>query len=297
MIFHAWYFEKTWFFRKNEKSWFLKYHEMFEISYFFLPRPTYIIYVRKFLYCAKREPGTAQMGLRPAHDFSGMIFQGADTRKFAVISFSNIMDDFPNIMIFRAWRWHTICPKNFNELYIRWYVTLNLTSFIHFFFPPHRKKKRRKAMDRLKRLDSLSKCHACVTPFHDDDNYRLPSKGKTCEHRLCKSCIYTYHIHEYDPFKRRSRRHFQLNCPICHSQKSFHAKRPIIDLDLVRSLKKTKGFRKEIVLVHQQPWKIPVGAYAHLFERIGTCIETEEAVPFREELIRDVLLGLIQVHT
>jgi hypothetical protein len=162
-------------------------------------------------------------------------------------------------------------------------------------------------MEQLKRLDSMSECPACVTPFHDNPSpsessfkmsLRLPSRGKRCDHRLCKSCVYTHHIaaldNEQHRFRRRSQ--FHLDCPVCKSQNSFYAKRPVVDHDLVQALKGTKSFRKELVKIHQTPWNIPVGAFAHILERIGHSDEADRTLSFRHDLVHDVLQGLMQIH-
>lgn len=158
----------------------------------------------------------------------------------------------------------------------------------------------------------MSKCYACVTPFHDDPSpsemslrksLRLPSRGKRCDHRLCKSCVYTYHISALDKdqhqLQRRRRRGGQhhFDCPVCKSQNSFYGKRPIVDYELVYALKGTKGFREELVKIYQTPWSVPVGVYAHVLQRVGRSgDDPRETISFRHELIQDILQGLVQVH-
>ena len=148
-------------------------------------------------------------------------------------------------------------------------------------------------MDHLKHLDSLSECHLCVTPFEIsvDAPLRLPTRGKHCSHRICQCCILKFHIQVEN--KRR-----YLDCPACLSPKSFHAKRPKVDDDLCQALTAApKKLRQELITVHQQPWKLPLGIYSVLLERVGNWYGDESTKSHMTmSTMHGIVQGLLQVH-
>eukprot|EP00980_Cylindrotheca_fusiformis_P010419 scaffold2315_cov113-Cylindrotheca_fusiformis.AAC.12 len=179
------------------------------------------------------------------------------------------------------------------------------------------RKKLKYSMEKLKQLDLVSHCPACVMPFHDDASpssqlpinlLRLPCRGKHCDHRLCKSCIYTHYINALDQLilygsrtnQQQQHRH-HLDCPICKSRNAFYARRPTVDLELADELHRTKSFRRELIKIYQMPWKVPVGTYAHILAHIGRSPLNErtdrQSHSIRHELIKDILQELVlQVH-
>jgi hypothetical protein len=95
---------------------------------------------------------------------------------------------------------------------------------------------------------------------------------------------------------RRTGRRF-LDCPACLAPNSFHAKRPTIDQDLVQALELTKGgMRQELVQVHQQPWKLPLGVYPNLLERVANWKVESSNHNFAVATVQEILQGLLQVH-
>jgi hypothetical protein len=123
---------------------------------------------------------------------------------------------------------------------------------------------------------------------------KLPSRGRHCEHRLCKSCSYQTYFKSKEATIRT--RHSMMNCPICHTTRSFSGKRPTVDQDLLRGLRGSKQYRNKLAQLHQQPWKNPVGAFAEILGLVGKNGDADSHVSFKSDLIHDVWHGLIQVH-
>ena len=162
-------------------------------------------------------------------------------------------------------------------------------------------------MEHLKHLDSLSECVLCVTPFEFSVNapLKLPTRGKHCRHRICQCCILKSHIRHVHRYHSRRRRY--LDCPACASPQSFHAKRPTVDAELCQALTLVpKEFRQQLIDLHQQPWKVPLGTYSVLLERIGQWEKNRENASkattrtttsdMTMSTLHAMVQGLLQVH-
>lgn len=169
-------------------------------------------------------------------------------------------------------------------------------------------------MNQIQQLDSLSECHACVTPFHYEDiavgtrstatsdriaksnkelAFRLPSKSKACDHRVCHHCLlyvqalWDEHatlsslstilpvIHQRQNFVCiRQRRGRCLPCPCCHEPQAFDSKRPVIDFELCHLLRTVQGdFRKALLDMYQRPHAWPLGIWPWVLAKVDAKLQ------------------------
>jgi hypothetical protein len=198
-------------------------------------------------------------------------------------------------------------------------------------------------------VQELSKCPACLSPFQvievDGDKedatnsptirLRLPTRSRTCHHRICQHCILKSQIwwHEnnniFDGSQRqhyhqthhrgRSHRSAMLPCPKCSSPNSFPVNRPpAVDEDLLAALEcLAVSFRNNNHLNarnrhHHRNDDVYTAAYSTLSKHchrqpwrlpLGTyphileTIANWKSVPLAVDTLREILQGgLMQVH-